>query len=350
MSWITHWVYSCLFSRQLSILTSVFLVQWDTAGQERFRTITSSYYRGAHGIIVIFCKHRSFAVAMISVYTRSFLFSFLVLFIQLIYLFHHLYTMCQSWNVIDITHYSFQIVYDVTDMESFNNIKQWLSEIDRYASDNVCKLLVGNKCDLVDSKVVDTEKAKVNILEVFFLMQQLVKVRKRNNEHNGRMHLLLLRKIINYCHSILLLLNIHTHSFFQNLTIKSIAGICRFVRNSLYRDKCKGFHQCGGSFPNHVIRNQEKVISKTNFSEAILPHIYLSFRHCNINELSACRRNESYIKLVSIFGTSAYCTLLHNWMLSIFPLPHFSPFLDEVAWLHICVLAKWWKFSQNSTR
>nr|AAS88841.2 putative rab1 small GTP-binding protein [Oryza sativa Japonica Group]BAG88340.1 unnamed protein product [Oryza sativa Japonica Group] len=45
-------------------------------------------------------------------------------------------------------------------MESFNNVKQWLSEIDRYASDSVCKLLVGNKCDLVDSKVVDTEEAK----------------------------------------------------------------------------------------------------------------------------------------------------------------------------------------------
>jgi Ras-related protein Rab-1A len=56
----------------------------------------------------------------------------------------------------------FQIVYDVTDRESFNNVKQWLSEIDRYASDSVCKLLVGNKCDLVDSKVVDTEEAKVN--------------------------------------------------------------------------------------------------------------------------------------------------------------------------------------------
>jgi len=76
---------------------------WDTAGQERFRTITSSYYRGAHGIIV---------------------------------------------------------VYDVTDQESFNNVKQWLQEIDRYACENVNKLLVGNKCDLTNKKVVDYTSAK----------------------------------------------------------------------------------------------------------------------------------------------------------------------------------------------
>ncbi|KAK8808498.1 hypothetical protein WA158_008399 [Blastocystis sp. Blastoise] len=76
---------------------------WDTAGQERFRTITSSYYRGATGII---------------------------------------------------------IVYDVTDQDSFNNVKQWLHEIDRYANENVNKLLVGNKCDLTAKKVIGYETAK----------------------------------------------------------------------------------------------------------------------------------------------------------------------------------------------
>ena len=76
---------------------------WDTAGQERFRTITSSYYRGAHGII---------------------------------------------------------IVYDITDKESFDNVRQWLFEIDRYASENVCKLLVGNKSDLSNKRAVEYDAAK----------------------------------------------------------------------------------------------------------------------------------------------------------------------------------------------
>ncbi|BGO96156.1 hypothetical protein NBRC10512_002462 [Rhodotorula toruloides] len=76
---------------------------WDTAGQERFRTITSSYYRGAHGIIV---------------------------------------------------------VYDVTDADTFSNVKQWLQEIDRYACEGVNKLLVGNKSDLTSKKVVEYNVAK----------------------------------------------------------------------------------------------------------------------------------------------------------------------------------------------
>jgi Ras-related protein Rab-1A len=50
----------------------------------------------------------------------------------------------------------------VTDQDSFNNVKQWLSEIERYAAEGVNKLLVGNKSDLVDKKVVDTEQAKVS--------------------------------------------------------------------------------------------------------------------------------------------------------------------------------------------
>lgn len=52
------------------------------------------------------------------------------------------------------------MVYDVTDQESFNNVKQWLHEIDRYACENVNKLLVGNKSDLTAKRVVGTDAAK----------------------------------------------------------------------------------------------------------------------------------------------------------------------------------------------
>lgn len=53
------------------------------------------------------------------------------------------------------------MVYDVTDQDTFNNVKQWLQEIDRYANEGVNKLLVGNKSDLVQKKVVDYQAAKV---------------------------------------------------------------------------------------------------------------------------------------------------------------------------------------------
>jgi len=46
-------------------------------------------------------------------------------------------------------------------MESFNNVKQWLQEIDRYATEGVNKLLVGNKSDMSDKKVVEYTVAKV---------------------------------------------------------------------------------------------------------------------------------------------------------------------------------------------
>ncbi len=93
--------------------------QWDTAGQERFRTITSSYYRGAHGIIVV----------------RG-----------------HARAACGPSPTAQ--------VFDLTDRESFENVKQWLSEIDRYACENVNKLLVGNKSDLEGKRAVDFDEAK----------------------------------------------------------------------------------------------------------------------------------------------------------------------------------------------
>lgn len=94
--------------------TTVKLQIWDTAGQERFRTITSSYYRGAHGIIV---------------------------------------------------------VYDITNQETFNNVQKWLQEIERYACENVHKLLVGNKCDLVSDRKVQFDQAKefADTLNLIFL-------------------------------------------------------------------------------------------------------------------------------------------------------------------------------------
>mmetsp|Transcript_3874 Transcript_3874/g.9037 ORF Transcript_3874/g.9037 Transcript_3874/m.9037 type:complete len:211 (+) Transcript_3874:60-692(+) len=76
---------------------------WDTAGQERFRTITSAYYRGADGIIM---------------------------------------------------------VYDICDRESFAHVDEWLNEVNRYVNESTCKILIGNKCDLSAERQVSTEEAK----------------------------------------------------------------------------------------------------------------------------------------------------------------------------------------------
>lgn len=70
---------------------------WDTAGQERFRTITTAYYRGAMGIL---------------------------------------------------------LVYDVSDERSFENVRGWMRNIEQHASSNVNKILIGNKCDVKEDKRV----------------------------------------------------------------------------------------------------------------------------------------------------------------------------------------------------
>ncbi|KAI0641761.1 ras-domain-containing protein [Trametes meyenii] len=76
---------------------------WDTAGQERFRTITSSYYRGAQGIV---------------------------------------------------------LVYDVANRESFEALPKWFSELETYVSSAVVKIIVGNKVDKEFSRQVPTAEGQ----------------------------------------------------------------------------------------------------------------------------------------------------------------------------------------------
>jgi Ras-related protein Rab-1A len=96
------------------------------------------------------------------------------------------------------------IMYDVTDRNSFENVKRWLMEVDRQASENVKKLIIGNKCDLTTLKVVDFDTAKqfadeldiplfetscktfVNIEQAFTLLvsDEWVAIREANTNQN----------------------------------------------------------------------------------------------------------------------------------------------------------------------
>ncbi|KAL1426330.1 hypothetical protein MTO96_003344 [Rhipicephalus appendiculatus] len=76
---------------------------WDTAGQERFRTLTTAYYRGAMGIL---------------------------------------------------------IMYDVTNMDSFNHLSYWFRNIEENASPEVVKVLVGNKCDATHARQVEKDRGE----------------------------------------------------------------------------------------------------------------------------------------------------------------------------------------------
>jgi Ras-related protein Rab-1A len=86
-----------------NILNPVKLQIWDTSGQERFKTITSSYYRGSHGIIV---------------------------------------------------------VYDITDRESFNDVNRWISELTKIVSDKSVLILVGSKTDIPYNRVISYNEGK----------------------------------------------------------------------------------------------------------------------------------------------------------------------------------------------
>lgn len=65
-----------------------------------------------------------------------------------------------SYTHDDILKSGIIVVYDTTDLESFNNVKQWLFEIDKYATSTVNKLLVGNKSDLTVQRAVTYDQGK----------------------------------------------------------------------------------------------------------------------------------------------------------------------------------------------
>jgi Ras-related protein Rab-1A len=85
-------------------ITKICKVQvWDTAGQEKFRAISAQYYRGAHGVILVF---------------------------------------------------------DITNRDTFAHIPDWVDQVRKYNKMNATILLVGNKCDLKSFRQVSEEEAK----------------------------------------------------------------------------------------------------------------------------------------------------------------------------------------------
>lgn len=76
---------------------------WDTAGQERYRAITSAYYRGAVGAL---------------------------------------------------------LMYDISKQETYENVMRWLNELREHADSRIVIMLVGNKCDLKHLRAIPTEEAK----------------------------------------------------------------------------------------------------------------------------------------------------------------------------------------------
>lgn len=115
--------------------TKIRLQIWDTAGQERFRTITTAYYRGAMGII---------------------------------------------------------IVYDVCNQSSFDRVETWYKTVQEHAKEDAQVIIVGNKCDQEDLRVVSTQqgeqlaeklgvpfieasaKSGLNVSEVFYTLSRKI--------------------------------------------------------------------------------------------------------------------------------------------------------------------------------
>ena len=52
------------------------------------------------------------------------------------------------------------VVFDVTDRQSFDNVNNWVECIEKFAKSNVLRILVGNKIDLSEKRVISNEEGK----------------------------------------------------------------------------------------------------------------------------------------------------------------------------------------------
>ncbi|MBA0625205.1 hypothetical protein Godav_010432, partial [Gossypium davidsonii] len=125
------------------------LTIWDTAGQERFRTLTSSYYRGAQGIIL-----------------GKFMFPALFYFLDFVQWSLSLVS-SRKFQLSDIIAKRFlnhvadnKVIYDVTRRETFTNLSDvWAKEVELYSTNQDCvKMLVGNKVDRDSERAVTREE------------------------------------------------------------------------------------------------------------------------------------------------------------------------------------------------
>ena len=109
---------------------------WDTAGMERYRSITSAYYKGAKGVIV---------------------------------------------------------VYDICRKVSFDNIDKWIDDFKSKADEDAVILIIGNKSDLQDKREVNTEEVK---LKAEKYKMAFMETSAKNNENVSKAFLQLFKEII----------------------------------------------------------------------------------------------------------------------------------------------------------
>ncbi|ELR15151.1 Rab11/RabAfamily small GTPase [Acanthamoeba castellanii str. Neff] len=112
------------------------------AGQERYRAITSTYYRGAVGALMVYditnaetFKNLDKWLNEVKEHAPT-----------------HVIVMCERYRAITSTYYRGAVgalmVYDITNAETFKNLDKWLNEVKEHAPTHVIVMLVGNKLDL----------------------------------------------------------------------------------------------------------------------------------------------------------------------------------------------------------